>query len=70
MSTFSTRQCFDDQVCYLVKRVQPRPGAHKVRRSPLEAGPLQIKNVLSARPGNRRESFPGNRRHPAAVRGV
>jgi len=69
MSMFTClRQRFDDQVCY--PDDLPRPDLRKVKRNPLEAGPLQIKNASNARPDNRRASVHGNSRQPSSAWGV
>jgi hypothetical protein len=65
-----TRHRFDDQVCFSTEHDQPWPDLHKVRMSPLEAGPLPIKNSLSARPDDRRDALPGDKRQPASAREV
>jgi hypothetical protein len=71
MSTLTcTLHRFDDRVCFSIEHDQPWPDLNKVRMSPLEAGPLRVKNALSARPDERRDSLSGDKRQPASAREV
>jgi hypothetical protein len=45
-----TRHRFDDQVCFSTEHDQPWPDLHKVRMSPLEAGPSTDQEFLERSP--------------------